>query len=238
MDILGLIPARGGSKSIPHKNIVTLLGRPLLAYTCEAALASSCLSRVIISTDDPRIAKVAGDYGVEAPFMRPREFSQDNTSSLSVIQHAISWLEEKEGFSPDAVMLLQPTSPLRRVEHINGAVEVMDRTEADTVVSVVEVPHRYTPESLMSADDQERLVPFQPGPMVLRRQDKPHLYARNGPAVLVVQRSTLIERDTLYGPNTQPYLMSEIDSFDVDDMSDLLIIEALMKRSQSALKDH
>ena len=230
MDILGLIPARGGSKGIPHKNIVPLLGRPLLAYSCEAALASRQLSRVIISTDDLQIAEVAREHGVEVPFMRPDELALDDTLALPVVQHAVQWLEEKEGYSPDAVMILQPTSPLRQAKHIDGAVEVMNRTVADTVVSVVEVPHQYSPVSLMSVDDRGRLVSYQSGPMVLRRQDKPLLYARNGPAVLLVQRTTLIEQDTLYGANTQPYLMDEIDSFDVDTKNDLIIIEALMKQ--------
>ena len=233
MDILGLIPARGWSKSIPHKNIASLAGRPLLAYTCESALASDRLSRVIISTDDAGIAGVARENGVDSPFVRPEHLSQDDTPTLPVIQHAIAWLEEHDGYCPDAVMLLQPTSPLRRAEHIDGAVDVMDRTNADTVVSVVEVPHHYSPASLMSIDDRGRLAPYESGPMVLRRQDKPVLYARNGPAVLLVRRSTLIEQDTLYGENTQPYLMSGLDSFDVDDMSDLVIIESLMKHHYS-----
>jgi CMP-N-acetylneuraminic acid synthetase len=228
MDILGLIPARGGSKGIPHKNIVPLLDRPLLAYTCEAALASGQLSRVIMSTDDLRIAEVAREHDVEAPFMRPAELAQDDTLALPVVQHAVRWLEENEGYSPGAVMILQPTSPLRRAEHITGAIEVMDRTGADTVVSVVEVPHQYGPASLMSFDAHGRLVPYESGTMVLSRQDKPVLYARNGPAVLLVKKTTLMDQEMLYGANTQPYLMDEIDSFDVDTINDLVIIEALM----------
>ena len=228
-NILGLIPARGGSKGIPHKNIVPLLGRPLLAYSCETALASRQLSRVIISTDDLQIAEVAREYGVEAPFMRPDELAQDDTLALPVVQHAVQWLEEKEGYSPDAVMILQPTSPLRQAKHIDGAVEVMNRTGADTVVSVVEVPHQYSPGSLMSVDDCGRLAPYQSAPMVLRRQDKPLLYARNGPAVLLVKQETLMVHNTLYGANTQPYLMDGIHSFDVDTKDDLVIVEALMK---------
>ena len=230
MGILALIPARGGSKGIPHKNIVPLLGRPLLAYSCEAALASCQFSRVIISTDDLSIAEVAKKHGVEVPFMRPDALAQDNTPALPVVQHAVRWLREREGYNPDAVMILQPTSPLRRAEHITGAVEVMNRTGADTVVSVVEVPHNFGPDSLMSLNASGSLEPYQAGPMVLRRQDKPILYARNGPAVLLVKTTTLLDHNTLYGTNTQPYLMDEIDSFDVDSKNDLVIIEALLKQ--------
>jgi len=232
MDILGLIPARGGSKGIPSKNIVPLLGRPLLAYTCEAALASQSLNRVIVSTDDPQIALAARECNVEVPFMRPPELARDDTPSLPVLQHAVKWLQENESYNPDAVMILQPTSPLRRVEHINGAAEVMETTGADTVVSVVEVPHRFNPVSLMALNDEERLVPHQPGELILRRQDKPLFYARNGPAVLMVKLSTLMGLDTLYGANIQPYLMDEMDSFDVDTEEDLIIIEALLKHQQ------
>jgi CMP-N-acetylneuraminic acid synthetase len=106
----------------------------------------------------------------------------------------------------------------------------MNRTEADTVVSVVEVPHNFGPDSLMSLDDRGCLAPYQAGPMVLMRQDKPILYARNGPAILLVKTSTLMDPGTLYGTNTQPYVMDEIDSFDVDTKNDLVIIEALLKQ--------
>ena len=229
MDILGLIPARGGSKGIHNKNIVPLLGRAMLAYSCEAALASRQLSRVIISTDNLSIAEVAKEHGVEVPFMRPDELAQDNTLALPVVQHAVQWLQEKEGYNPDAVMILQPTSPLRRAEHITGAVEVMNHTGADTVVSVVEVPHNFGPDSLMLVDANGSLEPYQVGPMVLRRQDKTIPYARNGPSVLLVKTTTLIDLNTLYGANTQPYVMDQIDSFDVDTQDDLIIIEALLK---------
>ena len=164
--------------------------------------------------------------------MRPLELAQDDTPSLPVLQHAVRWLRDSEEYNPDAVMILQPTSPLRRAEHINGAAEVMSSTGADTVVSVIEVPHRFNPVSLMTLDEQEHLVPYQPGTMILRRQDKPLFYARNGPAVLLVKLTTLMERDTLYGANTQPYLMDEMDSFDVDSSDDLIIIEALLKHHQ------
>lgn len=228
-NVLGVIPARGGSKSIPGKNITLLLGRPLIAYTCESAIASKLMSRVIVSTDDKNIAEVAEKCGVEAPFLRSEALSQDDTPSLPVIQHSVEWLAENEGYRADAVMILQPTSPLRKPCHIDGAIEAMNKTNADTVVSVIEAPHRYNPVSLMSMTDNGGLKPYAEGPMILRRQDKPVVYARNGPAVLLVRTSTLMEQDTLYGDNVQPYFMSELESFDVDGPDDLVIIEALMK---------
>ncbi|MCI0709847.1 MAG: acylneuraminate cytidylyltransferase family protein, partial [Chloroflexi bacterium] len=116
MNILGLIPARGGSKSIPRKNIVPLAGKPLLAYTCEAALDSAMLSRVILSTDDDEIAQVGRDCGVDVPFMRPTSLAQDDTGSVSVAQHAIHWLAENDNWQTDILVLLQPTSPLRTAQ--------------------------------------------------------------------------------------------------------------------------
>ena len=112
-NVLGVIPARGGSKSIPGKNIAPLLGRPLIAYTCEAAIGSKLMSRVIVSTNDRDIAEAAEKCGVEALFLRPEALSQDETPSLPVVQHAVEWLAENEEYRADAVMILQPTSPLR-----------------------------------------------------------------------------------------------------------------------------
>ncbi len=229
MNILGLIPARGGSKAIPHKNIVPLAGKPLLAYTCEAALASCCLTRVVLNTDDPRIAEVGRACGVEVPFLRPAELAQDDTPILPVIRHTLAWLEEHDGFSVDVVVLLQPTSPLRRAEHIDAAVGLLLEKDADTVVSVVEVPHQFNPVSLMRLDEDGWLRPYQEGAMILRRQDKPRLYARNGPAVLVVRRGTL-EGGELYGERTLPYEMDAASSLDIDAPDDLVLAEFWLQR--------
>lgn len=224
-----MIPARGGSKAIPHKNIVSVVDRPLLAYTCQAALGSRWLNRVLLSTDDTEIQEVGLKYGVESPFLRPPEFAEDTSSMLDVVIHALSWLEKENNYKPDAIVILQPTSPLRRSEHIDGAIELLIH-DADTVVSVVEVPHQFNPVSLMTLEGPN-LKPFMDGSQILRRQDKPHVFARNGPSVLVVKRF-VIESGRLYGEHIRPYLMSAIDSVDVDEMADLDLVEFwLAKRS-------
>lgn len=223
MDILGLIPARGGSKSIPHKNIALIAGRPLLAYTCDAARDSRRLTRTILSTDDREIAKAGERCGVEVPFLRPAELAQDETPSLDVIQHALAVLKGDEGYQPEVVVLLQPTSPLRRAEHIDAAVELLLETGAESVVTVTEVPHQFNPNSVMRID-QGRLVPLTEGPQILRRQDKPLVYARNGPAVLAVRRDVL-ERGELYGSVVRPLEMSASDSIDIDNADDLALAE-------------
>lgn len=229
MEILGLIPARGGSKGLPHKNITPLAGRPLLAYTAQAALQSRRLTRVILSTDDPLIADVGKQLGLSAPFLRPAGISRDGTPMLDVILHALDYLKRADAFSPGIIVLLQPTSPLRTSDHVDRAVDLLLSTDADTVVSVVAVPHQFNPVSVMRIEG-ERLVAFLEGPLILRRQDKPMVFARNGPAIIAT-RSIAIEMGRLYGENTRPLIMSHPESVDIDTEEDLAFAEFLIRRN-------
>lgn len=229
MNVLGVIPARGGSKSIPRKNLAPLAGRPLLAYTCEAARRSRRLTRVVLSTDDAEIAAVGRECGVPAPFTRPPALAGDETPMVEVLRHAVAWIEAHEGFATDAVVVLQPTSPLRRAEHIDAAVDLLLVTGADTVVSVVEVPHQFNPVSVVCLGAQGELRPYVDGPLILRRQDKPRVYARNGPAVLAVRREQ-VEQGRLYGPVVRPLEMSLADSVDIDTTDDLALAEFWLTR--------
>ena len=230
MEILGIIPARGGSKSIPHKNIALLAGRPLLAYTCDAALGSQVLTRVILSTDDHEIASVGRDCGVEVPFLRPAELATDQATSLAVIRNTLEWLRTHERYAPELVVYLQPTSPLRTSRHIDEAVRLLLDSDAYSVVSVVEVPHQYNPVSVMKIENG-RLVTFLTGEgtHILRRQDKPKVYARNGPAVLVTRRAVLERTSSLYGEQLLPYIMDWPESLDVDTGMDLLVAELFLQ---------
>ena len=222
MNVLGVIPARGGSKGIPNKNLAPVCGRPLLAYTADAVRESRTLTRTIVSTDDPRIAECATSLGLEVPFMRPAVLAADEAPMLPVLRHALDAMHA-EGFEADIVVLLQPTSPLRRAEHIDAAVDWLQRTAADSVVSVVEVPHQFNPLSVMRLEDG-LLKPFLDGPTATRRQDKPKLFARNGPAVLAV-RASVIASGSLYGERSWPLGMSAEDSLDVDTPWDLRLVE-------------
>ena len=226
MNVLGVIPARGGSKGIPNKNLAPLCGRPLLAYTADAAKASTKLTRTIVSTDDERIAECARSLGLEVPFMRPAALAADDAPMLPVLQHAISAMRE-QGFNTDIVVLLQPTSPLRRAEHIDAAVDLLERSGVESVVSVVEVPHQFNPVSVMHLGGDDRLQPYLGSHLVVRRQDKPQLYARNGPAVLAV-RADAIARGILYGPNCRGLVMRPEESLDVDTPLDLRLVESLI----------
>ncbi len=224
--VIGVIPARGGSKGIRRKNLVLLAGRPLLAYTCEAALGARSLDRVVLSTDDPEIADVGRRNGIEVPFLRPTELAGDDVPMVAVLQHILEWVE-KEGENAEALVLLQPTSPLRTSQHIDAAVEIFYEKHADTVVSVVQVPHNFTSGSLMVMSADGRLDHNIEGGMPLRRQDKPVLYARNGPAVLVLRRDLPVA-GKLYGCRIYPLIMEYYDSVDIDTNSDIHLAEALI----------
>jgi CMP-N-acetylneuraminic acid synthetase len=226
MQTLGVIPARGGSKGVPGKNLRALAGRPLLAYTADAALASRRLSRVVLSTDDEAIAAAGRALGLEVPFLRPADLALDATPMLPVLQHAAGAMTTAT-FVPQAVVLLQPTSPLRRAEHIDAALELLESSGADSVVSVVEVPHQFSPASVMTLTDG-RLKPFADGPTITRRQDKPRVYARNGPAVLAT-RTAVLTGGSLYGDDCRPLVMDARVSIDIDDADDLDYAEYLLR---------
>jgi CMP-N,N'-diacetyllegionaminic acid synthase len=223
MAVLGIIPARGGSKAIPGKNLAPVGGRPLVGHTFDAARRSRTLTRIVLSTDSEQIAELGRAEGIDVPFLRPTELAADDTPMIDVLEHAVRTLAATP---EDVVVLLQPTSPLRRPEHIDAAVDLLLESGADSVVSVVAVPHQFTPGSLMRIE-AGRLVPFVAGPLVTRRQDKPSLFARNGPAVLAT-RASLIGQHELYGSDVRPYLMSREDSIDVDEPFDLELVEAVL----------
>lgn len=222
--VLGLVPARGGSKGIPGKNVADVAGRPLLAYTAAAALRSTALDRVVLSTDDEEIARVGLEVGLEVPFLRPPALAADDTPMIDVVVHALDELGEDE---IEAIVLLQPTSPLRSALDIGSAVALLRTSGAESVVSVTPVPHRFVPSSVLVAGPGGVVVPFAGGSGGSRRQDKEQLLARNGPAVLVV-RPSAVRRGVLYGEPTVGYLMPPERSLDVDDEFDLTLARLLL----------
>lgn len=221
MHIVGLIPARGGSRAIPRKNLAPLAGRPLLAYTCEAARASRRLTRLVLSTDDAEIARIGADLGAEV-FARSADLAGDDTPMLDVVRSVAGDFLVRTGEECDVIVVLQPTSPLRRAVDIDASVDLLLSTGADAVVSVTEVPHGFTPTSLMREVDG-RLVPLS-GDGPLLRQKKPLLFARNGPAVLAVRTSAAL-RQGLYEGHVRGYAMDRRYSVDVDDAVDLRLAE-------------
>lgn len=222
---LGIIPARGESKSIPLKNIKPLQGIPLIAYTINEALKSKYLERVIVSTDDDQIAKIAREYGAEVPFIRPKELAADTSPTLPVIQHALRYLES-EGYIPDFVVLLQPTSPLREVRYIDDAIKKILETNAETVVTLTESEiHPYWMRKL----DGDRVYPFiDTGEKSLRRQDLPEIYRLNG-AVVVSKTETILSGKDWQKQDIRGIIMEAVDSIDIDTPLDFYIAEKLME---------
>ena len=231
--VLAIVPARGGSKGVPGKNVRPLAGRPLVEYTARAAADSGVIDRIVLSTDSPEIAEVGRRAGLEVPFLRPAALSADDTPMLPVLQHALDVLEQG-GWTPEIVVLLQPTSPLRTAAHIDAAVTLLEASGADAVVSVVEVPHRFNPVSVLRMDG-DRVAPWSPGPAVTRRQDKPRLFARNGPAVLAVRTRVLVEERRLYGQDTRAISMTDAESVDIDTAWDLAVAELALARRLARL---
>ena len=231
---LGLITARGGSKGIPGKNVAPLAGKPLIAWTIEAALHSRCLSRVIVSTDDREIAEVSKKFGAEVPFMRPGELSGDDSPHMAVVLHAIQWLEDGEGWSPDYVVLLQPTSPFRTAEDIDAAAGVALDRNADSVISVNEAPSH--PYKVNRLTDRGTLVSFlEPPKGYLRRQTMPEALFENG-AVYMARREVLLKEKRWYTENTYPFVMPEERSLDIDSPWDLELAGLILQQGRNAGK--
>lgn len=236
--ILGLITARGGSKGIPEKNIKELAGKPLIAYTIEAAHASGVFDRLMISTDDEKIAAIGRQYGCEVPFMRPTELAQDKTPHLEAVLHAVTWLKEHERYVPDAVMILQPTAPFRTADHIREAVVLFETSGADSIVSVAEVPGHHHPRWQVTVDDNKKAAIFTGEPfsqIVRQRQDLSKTYTRNGAVYLF--KTTLLSdpiKPNFYGDHVAAYVMAPEDSINIDTMDDWKEAEKVVTNKKSA----
>lgn len=221
--VLALVPARGGSKGIPGKNIRPLAGRTLLEYVARAAAESGVIDRVVLSTDDEAIAAEGRRLGLDVPFLRPPELAADDTAMLPVIEHAVAALGEK-GWAPGIIVLLQPTSPLRRPSHIRAAVKELRSSGADSVVTVVELPRHLSPDYVMRVDDG-RLVPFLPeGARVTRRQDARPAFVRDG-TVYAFWLRTLAATHSIYGRDCRPLIIPADESLTLDSQDDWIEAE-------------
>lgn len=235
MKVLGLITARGGSKGIPGKNIKLLGGKPLIAYTIEAAKNAGVFDRLILSTDDEKIASIAREYGCDVPFLRPAEFANDTAAHLPVVQHAVAWLKEHEMYEPDAVMILQPTSPLRKAFHIREAVELLAQNpSADSVLSVAPIPEHFSPHKAMVIDGHGWLELLNGNPIrkrIPRKQDLPRAYRSVGSVYLF--KTHLILHPTepnFYGTNVLPYEIDPRYAVDIDTPEDWELAEKALKK--------
>jgi CMP-N-acetylneuraminic acid synthetase len=225
---LAVITARGGSKGIPQKNLSTILGKPLIAYTIEAALQAKTLTRTIVSTDDESIVKASEQHGAEVPFLRPQHLATDTATSLAVLQHAVTYLAKQEDYATDIVVCLQPTSPLRTAGDIDQAVNLCLQSGADSVVSLCEAKHHpYWMKKIFDG----RVYPLinENEHKYTRRQDLPPVYQLNG-ALYVTRTKALLEENRMLGEHTIPYIMPQERSIDIDTKTDLQIVEHILQQ--------
>jgi CMP-N,N'-diacetyllegionaminic acid synthase len=223
VNTFALIPARGGSKGIPRKNIKFIAGKPLIVWTIEAALRSSLLSAVVVSTDDLEIAEVARRAGAQVPFMRPTELAQDQTPGLDPVLHALDQLPQY-----DSVLLLQPTSPLRTTDDIDGCLNLVTQKKTLSAVSVTEADtHPYWTYRLNADQTMARFLDVAP---VARRQDLPAVFSLNG-AMYFADASWLRDSGSLVSAETLAYVMSKEHSVDLDTPLDWKFAELLLKES-------
>lgn len=238
MKVLGIVTARGGSKGLPGKNLRLLAGKPLIAHTIDTAVESRSFDRVVLTTDDDEIADVARSCGCEVPFMRPRELARDETPHLPVLQHAVKCLRDLERYEPDAVMILQPTSPLRRVSDIHESIALLERSGADSVVSVSEVPAHYNPMRTLRVDGDGVATLFLTGDPVRRRinrrQDMPTAWTMNG-AIYLFRTSVLDGPEpNLYGERTAAYVMPHEFGLSIDSLDDWNDVEKVLRLREPA----
>jgi CMP-N,N'-diacetyllegionaminic acid synthase len=231
MRVLGLIPARGGSKGVPRKNIRPLAGRPLLHYSIDAARAAADVSRVIVSTEDEEIAQLSRSAGAEVPFLRPAGLASDHTPMLPVVRHAIEQLESG-GDSFDAVAILQPTSPIRRAGLIDECVRLLVENHADSVITVVPVPDEFNPHWVYQVADEQPFLKLSvgEGEPIARRQELPQAYHRDG-SVYVVRRDVVIELNSLYGRRIVGCILDRGSAVNIDTPEDWIAAEGLVARS-------
>lgn len=225
--ILAVIPARGGSKGIPRKNIKELNGKPLIGYAIEEASKSKYIDKLIVSTEDKEIAQVSKQLGAEIPFLRPMELAADDTPGIKPILHAVNWFNEK-GCTFDYIICLQCTSPFRKVEQIDEAIEKLVNEDVDSIVSICESEvSPFWMKRIENGIMKDFLSDIQFYP---RRQDTPKIYRLNG-AIYIAKLEILLKNKNWYTKNTLAYVMDRKSSIDIDDMIDFKFAEFLMKEN-------
>lgn len=228
MDIIAIIPARGGSKGIPNKNIINIAGKPLIGWTIEEAHKSRLLSRIVVSSDNPKILSVAKKYNSEV-IKRPKKYARDNSPTNLAIIHALDYLKEKEKYVPDIIVLLQPTSPLRTAFHIDRAIKLLIEKKAGAVISVTEGDNKYLKSFFIKKGNLEGIVnnkfPFT------NRQILPKIYLANG-ALFIIREQEFRKTKSLFAKKTLGFVMDRERSIDLDHLEDIPILESVLSKKQ------
>jgi len=225
--MIALIPARGGSKGLPGKNIISFCGKPLISYTIEAALSAHSIDKVIVTTDDPEIAKVAKEYGAEVPFLRPKELAEDHSRAIDVYRYMAQRLKKDFKLPLNAFAVLLPTAPFRKASHIDAACKIFHKKNADSVISVslFEPPIQWA----LQTTNLGTITPFLSKEKMKNRQEEDSFFCPNG-AIYIFSTQYIMKHESYYGKNTYPYMMSNEESLDIDTPLDLKWGEFLMKQ--------
>ncbi len=230
MKIVAIIPARGGSKGIPKKNIVRVGGKPLIAWTIASARRSRLIGRVVVSSDDPVILSVAARYGAET-VTRPKRYAGSRTPAAAAVLHALDHLKKAEGYVPDVVVLLQPTSPLRTAADIDGAIRLLMRKRGDAVIGVAEGDNKFLKSFFIEHGVLRGIVndafPFA------NRQDLPKTYMPNG-ALYVIREKAFRKSGKLFAKRTLGFVMEKERSIDLDSREDIPVIEAAFRKTKTS----
>jgi CMP-N-acetylneuraminic acid synthetase len=233
MNILGLIPARGGSKGVPNKNIKLLGGKALITYSIDAGLASKSMKKLVVSTDSEKIAEVSRNAGAEVPFLRPAALATDASPTIDTVIHAVQFYEKK-GIDFDAICLLQPTSPFRTASDIEKAINVFKIQNADSLVSVREVPHQYNPHWVYEPTSEGSFLKIATGEeqIIPRRQELPKAYHRDG-SIYIVKKKILLEQRSLYGKKIAFHVSENPVYVNIDTLEDWAEAEAFLQKNKT-----
>lgn len=235
MEILAIIPARSGSKSIPHKNIRPINGKPMLAYSIEHALASRWITRVIVSTDSEEYAEIAKQYGAEVPFLRPAEYAKDDSLDIEVFLHALTELKKQEGYNPEIVVQLRPTYPIRKIEDIDAMIQLMISNElCDSVRSIAKA--KEIPYKMWKKTDDGRILPLIseiPECYNMPRQQLPEVYYQNA-CIDIIRTRVILEQHSMSGTVILGYEMEQ--NYDIDTEEEWMKAEQELKKQEELKK--
>lgn len=226
--VVGIVPARGGSKKVYKKNIKLIAGKPLLAWTIDCALNTTIIDHLIVSTDDREIVQVAEEFGASVPFLRPQHLATDTTPDLPVCSHAIHWLEKEKNIKADIIVWLRPTSPLRTPQDIEDAIALLFETEADGVRSITQVDHHPYWMKKLSGKIIEPFLEDANEKIYYQRQMLPPLYRLNG--AVDITKYENISREIMYGERIAGLVMPQERSIDLDTELDFELTEILLRR--------
>lgn len=223
MKILAIIPARGGSKRIKQKNIKDFHGKPLIAWAIKAALKSKSIDKVVVTSEDKKIVKIAKKFGAEVPFLRPKHLAKDNTAIEPVLINTLEWLKKHENYKPDAIVLIFPTNPLKTAYHLDEAIKLFKEKKADSVISVSEAIGNNNPYWILKKTKSGKVVFFNNTSLkkiITRSQDLPKTYSRND-IIYVLKPKNLYEKPSnLYGNKIELYVMDKLFDGDINTQED------------------